>query len=151
MSIEIPAKEPNEDWITYQARVTNNLILYFPLGREPYDDADYPEFGCYLGTAIKLGWADNLYPKTDGVRTEFTTSELKESKTPREFVQELWTVTESLGIDLPTLTKKLNRWRFEPRNNLPRDMALEEEVCRTMIKIYVAMREREYSRGDLVR
>lgn len=138
---DILPKRPGQTWRSYQFGVVNNLFLHFPMGREPFDGLTYPDVGYYLGIAERLGLAD--FPDASKENSEFKTK-----KTPREFNQELWDVTSSLGIDLSVLGQKLNQWYLD--ENPRRDETLDEEICRCMIRIYNAMRERGYSRRDLV-
>lgn len=151
MSIEIPPKRSGQTWRSYQFDIVNNLFLNFPLGTEPFGNAMYPDVGYYLGLALKIGVADIPWgPERKCENPEYDRTDLKASKTPRQFVRELWDVTASLAIDLPTLSRKLNQWYLAPYD-AKRDDALDEEVCGIMIKTYVAMRERGYSKGDLVK
>src|SRR3989344_2574068 len=152
MPVEIPPKNPRQTWMSYQFSIVNNLFLYFPLGREPFDRSSDPDVGYYLECAIKIGWADILVGPSDQEHDDpdYDRSDLKASKTYRQFIQEIWDVTTSLGIDLPTLGRKLNQWYLTPHDTR-RDEVLDEEVCGLMIKIYVALRERGYGHGDLVK
>lgn len=151
MQVEIPSKRPGQTWMSYQFDVVNNLFLYFPLGREPFDLATYPDVGYYLGICLELGLADTpCGPGQKHENPEYDRSDLIASKTYRQFIREIWDVTASLGIDIPTLSRKLNQWYLAP-NEAKRDETLDEEVCGLMIKIYIAMRERGYSKGDLVK
>jgi|SRR3989344_4942094 len=151
MPVEIPPKNPRQTWMSYQFSIVNNLFLYFPLGREPFDRSSDPDVGYFLGICLKLGCADTLCgPESKAENPEYDRSDLKASKTYRQFIQEIWDVTASLGIDLPTLGRKLNQWYLTPHDTR-RDEVLDEEVCGLMIKIYVALRERGYGHGDLVK
>src|SRR3989344_7466036 len=130
MPVEIPSKNPRESWMSYQFGIVNNLFLYFPLGREPFNRSSDPDTGYYLGLYLKLGCADILIGPSDQKHDDpqYDRSDLNASKTGRQFVQEIWDVTASLGIDIPTLSRKLNQWYLMPHDTM-RDEALDEEVC----------------------
>ncbi len=100
MPLEIVPKHPMQTWQSYQFSIVNNFFLHFPLGREPFNRAMYPDVGYYLGLHLEHGNADIPFD-------EYSCSKLKASKTPRQFIQELWDITALSGIDMPALSRKL--------------------------------------------
>jgi hypothetical protein len=150
--VEVPKKYKGESWRSYQCRITNNMHLQFPMGWEPYRTS-FEKVSYNLGICEELGRADVPYgPFDNSPWPNDPNSELKASKTPREFAEEILEVATSLGINIPEFCKKLNRWYCEERPicyNRADYKELDDYIGINMMKMYVAMRKRGYSHRDL--